>query len=189
MTRDMTYAEFEQLLSVYGSERARWPVEARVRAARLVARSPEAERLLQETEALDRVLAQAPLPALAREAELAGRIVMAAQRSPRVVTVQPREAAAVRVACPSADEEMEGPAVATPGGRRGWVLERVRPVVAHHSVGVGAALSAAALMMGVLLGMSNLPQPVLRPVQQLTGLPVASSTTTTATDLADEDYL
>ena len=48
----MTIAEFERLLDVYGSDRTRWPVEARASAGHLVARDRAARRLLAEAEAL-----------------------------------------------------------------------------------------------------------------------------------------
>ncbi|KAB2912397.1 MAG: hypothetical protein F9K29_19190, partial [Hyphomicrobiaceae bacterium] len=70
---NMTQADFERLLEVYGSDRTRWPVEARTGASHLVARDAAARRLLAEAEALDRVLERAPLPSLAREAALADR--------------------------------------------------------------------------------------------------------------------
>ena len=41
----MTIAEFERLLDVYGSDRTRWPVEARASAGHLVARDRAARRL------------------------------------------------------------------------------------------------------------------------------------------------
>ena len=81
----MTLPEFERLLEVYGSDRTRWPVEARASAGQLTARDPAACRLLIEAEALDRILVRAPLPSLASEAALAERILAAAQRSPRMV--------------------------------------------------------------------------------------------------------
>jgi hypothetical protein len=81
----MTIADFERLLDVYGSDRTRWPVEARASAGQLVARDKAARRLLAEAEALDRTLERAPLPSLAEEAALADRILAAARRSPRMV--------------------------------------------------------------------------------------------------------
>jgi hypothetical protein len=80
----MTIADFERLLDVYGSDRTRWPVEARASAGQLVARDKAARRLLAEAEALDRTLERAPLPSLAEEAALADRILVAARRSPRM---------------------------------------------------------------------------------------------------------
>ena len=84
----MTLPEFERLLEIYGSDRTRWPVEARTSAGQLTARDPAACRLLLEAEALDRILERAPLPSLASEAALAERIIAAAQRSPRMVRTE-----------------------------------------------------------------------------------------------------
>src|SRR6266705_3498693 len=81
----MTTADFERLLDVYGSDRTRWPVEARASAGQLVARDRAARRLLAEAEALDRALERAPLPSLVQEAAMAERIVAAARRHPRIV--------------------------------------------------------------------------------------------------------
>ena len=69
----MTIAELERLLDVYGSDRTRWPVEARASAGHLAARDRAARRLLAEAEALDRALERAPLPTLAQEAAMAER--------------------------------------------------------------------------------------------------------------------
>src|SRR6476660_7887243 len=85
---NMTIADLEHLLDVYGSDRARWPVDARSGAGQLAGRDRSARRLLGEAEALDRVLERAPLPSLAREAALADRIIAAAQRSPRIVHIE-----------------------------------------------------------------------------------------------------
>ena len=82
---NMTIADLERLLDVYGSDRTRWPVDARAGAGQLATRDKAARRLLGEAEALDRVLERAPLPSLVREAALADRIIAAAQRSPRIV--------------------------------------------------------------------------------------------------------
>ena len=88
MSTEMIYADFERLLAVYGSNRARWPADARAQASRLVARSADARTLLAEAEALDLALDRAPRPSLVGEAALAARIVAAAQKTPRVVATQ-----------------------------------------------------------------------------------------------------
>jgi hypothetical protein len=85
---NMTIGDLEHLLDVYGSDRARWPIDARSGAGQLAARDRAARRLLGEAEALDRLLERAPLPSLAREAALADRIIAAAQRSPRIVHIE-----------------------------------------------------------------------------------------------------
>jgi hypothetical protein len=137
----MTLAEFERLLDVYGGDRTRWPTEARAAAAQLVARDAEARRLLAEAEALDRVLERAPLPALAKEGALADRIVAAAQRSPRIVKI--------------AGARPVQPAVPAAAGRG-------RTPVRLSSASVGAAgLLVASLMIGVVIGRTNLPEQLL----------------------------
>jgi hypothetical protein len=137
----MTLTEFERLLDVYGGDRTRWPMEARAAAAHLVARDVDAQRLLAEAEALDRVLERAPLPALAKEAALADRIAAAAQRSPRIVKL-----GGARPAEPAA------PAAARIG----------RLPLRFSSANVGAAgLLVASLMIGVVIGRTDLPQQLL----------------------------
>src|SRR6188474_3247223 len=90
---NMTIGDLEYLLDVYGSDRTRWPVDARSGAGQLATRDKAARRLLGEAEALDRVLERAPLPSLAREAALADRILVAARRSPRMVAAGKTDAA------------------------------------------------------------------------------------------------
>jgi hypothetical protein len=149
----MTLAEFERLLDIYGGDRTRWPIEARAAAAHLVARHRDARRLLAEAEVLDRVLESAPLPALAIEAALAERIVAAAQRSPRIVTIGG--------AGPPRVEKAPGlPAVRAAA---------TRPPLLHRKVGA-AGLLVASLMFGVVIGRTSLPQQVLPELAELAGL-------------------
>lgn len=174
----MTLAEFERLLDVYGSDRTRWPVEARASAGQLVARDRAARRLLAEAEALDRALERAPLPSLAQEAATAERIVAAARRYPRIVSVARVEAG--RPAAPAA-----GNIVQLPPARAGtrWLTPRTA------FGGVAGAL-AASLAFGVFLGLSTLSQGVLPALEQMTGLTLGSSGPVVAqVDLLDEDLL
>jgi hypothetical protein len=145
----MTLTEFERLLDIYGGDRTRWPTEARAAAAHLVARDADAQHLLAEAEALDRVLERAPLPALAKEAALADRIVAAAQRSPRIVKIggAPR-------AQPAA------PAAAAGG--------RLRPRLGSARVGA-AGLLVASLMFGLVIGRTGLAQHLLPELAQIEG--------------------
>lgn len=154
----MTLAEFARLLDVYGGDRTRWPTEARAAAAHLVARDAGAGRLLAEAEALDRVLERAPLPALATEAALADRIVAAAQRSPRIVKI-----GGARPVAPGLTQvETAAGSVARGNG----------PTRSRFLSGkVGAAgLLVASLMVGVVIGRTNLPQQVLPALADITGL-------------------
>jgi hypothetical protein len=175
----MTIAEFERLLDVYGSDRTRWPVEARASAGHLVARDRAARRLLAEAEALDRALERAPLPTLAQEAAMAERIVAAARRTPRIVAVARTEAGRP-AAAPAADNIVQLPAAR---GRPQWLTTRTA------FGGVASAL-AASLALGVFLGLSNLSQGVLPAVELMTGIPLGSNGAVIAQiDLLDEDLL
>jgi len=175
----MTIAEFERLLEVYGADRTRWPVEARAGAGQLVARDRAARRLLAEAEALDRVLERAPLPSLAREAELAERIVAAARRSPRMV--------------PSSRADATRPAPAAAGG--GNVVSLSGPQAGSRrlpvrAMGGAAGALAASLLLGIYLGLSSLSQGVVPALEQLTGLTLTPGNAAVAqVDLLDEDLL
>lgn len=150
----MTLADFERLLDVYGGDRTRWPAEARAAAAQLVARDAKARRTLAEAESLDRVLERAPLPSLAVEAALAERIVAAAQRSPRIVKTARGQSPVVSLP--------EGQAVPLPRAasrKLGLLRGEVR----------AAAVLAASLMVGIFIGISNVPQSVVPALADLAG--------------------
>ena len=175
----MTLADFERLLEVYGGDRTRWPAEARAAAAQLVAREPRARLLLAEAEALDRVLERAPLPSLASEAALAERIVAGAQRSPRMVRL-PEGAAPAPPAAVG-----EGRVVPLPHvSRGGW-----RPLLERPDVGRAAALFAASLAVGILIGLANLPQQMLPALEGPGGFPDRASYNLAQIEPFDEDVL
>jgi hypothetical protein len=155
---NMTVAELERLLEVYGSDRTRWPAEARAGASQLVSRDKAARRLLVEAEALDRALERAPLLSLGREAELADRIAAAAQRSPRIVRFNTAPSSAP-----------------TPGSSSGSILHlpdaRARRQWRNATrFGGAASLLAASLAVGVMIGLSSLPQPLAPAFEELSGL-------------------
>lgn len=142
----MTLADFERLLDVYGGDRTRWPAEARAAAAQLVARDAKACRTLAEAESLDRVLERAPLPSLAVEAALAERIVVAAQRSPRIVKSAIGQSSVVAL-----PDVRALPPQRSSSRKLGLLRGDVRT----------AALLASALMVGIFIGISNVPQSVV----------------------------
>lgn len=146
----MTLADFERLLDIYGGDRTRWPTDGRAAAAQLVSRDAKARRILAEAEALDRILERAPLPSLAVEAGLAERIVAAAQRSPRIVRSTGEMAAA-----PSATGAGTRAQEQARRGRRGDLRT--------------AALLAASLLVGIFIGVSNVPQNVVPALADLAG--------------------
>jgi hypothetical protein len=154
----MTLAELGQLLDVYGADRVRWPANVRAAAAHFVARDVEARRLLAEAEALDRVLESAPVPALAVEAALVERIVAAAQRSPRIVKIEDSRPA---VAGATSVQAAAPPVVVTPGSRRPRLLGREARAV---------GFLAASLVIGVVLGNSELTPQLLPELADMTGI-------------------
>jgi len=173
----MTIADFERLLDVYGSDRSRWPVEARACAGQLVARDKTARRLLAEAEALDKTLERAPLPSLAAEAALADRIIAAARRSPRMVPASTAIAA-------GGGHRTAGNVVRLPGtaARPLWL----RPT----GLASAAGMLAASLALGVFLGVSSLSQGVLPALEDMTGITLGTQTRAVAqVDLLDEDLL
>jgi hypothetical protein len=173
----MTIADFERLLDVYGSDRTRWPVEARASAGQLVARDRAARRLLAEAEALDRTLERAPLPSLAEEAALADRILVAARRSPRMVPAAKADAA--EMARRVIDNVVRLPSLRA---RPRWL----RPT----GFGGAAGMLAASLALGVFLGLSNLSQGVLPALEDMTGITLSTGGHVVAqVDLLDEDLL
>ena len=179
----MTIAEFERLLDIYGSDRTRWPVEARASAGHLVARDRAARRLLAEAEALDRALERAPLPTLAQEAAIAERIVGAAKRTPRVVPAA--KAAPAQQTSRGADNHSADNVVRLSGLR-----QRAQRLTGRSSLGGVAGALAASLVVGILIGHSNLTQPVLPAIEQLTGITLGSNAPVVAQiDLLDEDLL
>jgi hypothetical protein len=176
---NMTLAEFERLLDIYGGDRARWPTEARAGAAQLVAREGTARRLLAEADALDRALERAPLPTLASEAALADRIVAAAQRSPRMV---PSTHAATETTVTA--QTGRGQVIRWPRARTRW------GDLARSQTGRAAGLLAACLLFGVFIGLINPPQGMLPVMAEMTGLSLDSSGyTLTQLDGLDEDLI
>jgi hypothetical protein len=182
--KNMTLADFERLLEVYGSDRTRWPVEARSGAGQLVARDKAARRLLAEAECLDRALERAPLPSLAREAELAERILQSARRSPRIV-----HAARAPAVSPAASGPVSGSGnvITIPASR-----SRLRPrwLSTRTVFGGAAGTLAASLALGVLIGLSSLPQTVMPALEQMTGIRLSTTSQILAQiDLLDEDLI
>jgi hypothetical protein len=154
--KSITLAELGQLLDVYGADRLRWPANVRTAATQLVARDAEARRLLVEAEALDRVLDNAPVPALAVEAALAERIVAAAQRSPRMVKLEDSR--------PAAPDATPVQAVALPAARPDFRRPRF---LGREARALG--FLAASLAIGVVLGTELTPQ-ILPELADMAGL-------------------
>jgi hypothetical protein len=176
----MTIADFVRLLDVYGSDRTRWPVEARACAGQLVARDKAARRLLAEAEALDKTLERAPLPSLAAEAALADRIIATARRSPRMVPASNMTAAG----------RPDLPSNVVPSNVVRLPSLAARPRWLPTGVASAAGMLAASLALGVFLGVSSLSQGVVPALEDMTGISLGVQARTVAqVDLLDEDLL
>ena len=143
------------MLEVYGSDRTRWPADARAGAGQLVARDRAARRLLAEAEAWPRPGARACALAHARGGA-GDRIAAAAQRSLRIVRFQQR-----------ADCGAPAASKATCFGFR---LARTAAWRSATVLGGAASFLAASLAIGILLGFSSLPQPLAPAFQELSGM-------------------
>ena len=164
----MTLREFEHLLDVYGADRTRWPLAARVSAAARLTTDGEARRLLREAEALDAVLLRTSEPDDADVARLTDRIVAAARTAPRL----------------AATSQTSTPPQVHPSGRLGG---NGRDLMRR-----GAALLAASLMMGIFIGQSQLGARAVPAREELTGIGSSASADRLAMldlhiDAVDED--
>jgi hypothetical protein len=85
--------KLEATLDTYGADRTRWPAPVRHALSGLIAGNVEAQKLLKDAEAFDRLLDQAPRYDAARVERLRERIAAAAARQPRLISARPKEAA------------------------------------------------------------------------------------------------
>lgn len=143
----------QMVLDVHGSDRDRWPAADRLQLARLLANDLEAQQLLAEAKAFDRLLDMAPSLPQERTAALARRIVAAAQS-------EGRPADDVKGAVDRTDSTTTG--VTKPlyrpmpsFGRSGWSNGRNRTAAGS------AALLVASLFMGLVAGAVLLPGELL----------------------------
>lgn len=136
MTNDVTgNARLEQLrltLDTFGADRTRWPAQRRHELSQFIAASTEAQTLMADAAAFDRLLDMAPTLDGARQQALLDSILKAAERTPRVVIEN-------------------APAVRPPAVRSPTVRSIERRNVRRWGGGAGAAL-AASLMLGIFAG-------------------------------------
>jgi hypothetical protein len=173
-TRLADLTELESVLDTFGGDPERWPASKRERMMGFAASDKEARRLLREAEALDAVLTRAAGPPVGNTARLAERIAAAAARSAQGGSA---DAGADRLHRGAEDH-------AAAGGKAGVVIAWPRPGsrAAPHAgprsaaaaEGAGpsgspaarrdrlttnwrtAAMMAASLMIGVLVGAMDL---------------------------------
>ena len=120
-------------LEISGADRTRWPAQERLRFAPLISGNEEAQRLLTEAAALDRLLDKIPAADPARLGGLVDRIVAAA-----AAEGQPRADNVVSIA----------------SARRASAGSAKRPVH-QRSSWQAAALLAASLFVGAFVGTSG----------------------------------
>jgi hypothetical protein len=168
----------ERLLDIYGADRTRWPARERLRFAGVDSDDTVAARMLAEAGALDRLLEQAPRASGADIDALKERIVAAALRSgaPQLAVVAGGNAGvAKRSSAPT-----RGSAFAARLGHGQWPA---------------AAMLAASLVLGVMVGSTGTLDNTLQEVADVAGF---GSTASDSSQLAlgddiygqmDEDLL
>ena len=149
----------ERLLDIYGADRTRWPARERLRFASVVSEDKAAAQLLAQADALDRLLEQAPRASVADIDALKERIMAAALRSgPQLAVVASGQPASGRVM----PVQGRRPAFAARFGRGEWPA---------------AALLAASLVLGVMLGSAGTFDATMQEMAEVTGLTSAPSDT------------
>jgi hypothetical protein len=166
MTTKNTRAEdrqaLERLLEVFGADRTRWPARERLRFASLICEDDAARRLVAESAALDALLDRAPRASEDRERALKERIVAAALRSGEA------KLAVVASGQPKASH--------LPTFMRAARLGSSRNGTRASREWSAAALLAASLVIGVMLGSSGTFDATVQEVAEATGLTTATET-------------
>jgi hypothetical protein len=138
-----------RLLEIHGADRTRWPARERLRFAGVISEDKTAAKLLAEAEALDRLLDQAPRASAAGIEALKERIVAAALR-----THEPHLAVIA-------------------GGKKVAVLPQARlgrrSLAARFGEWPAAAVLAASLVLGVMLGTTGTVETTMQEVAQVAG--------------------
>ncbi len=120
--------KLEAALDTYGADRTRWPAPLRLTLSGLIAGNLDAQKMLKDAQAFDRLLDSAPQYDAGRLDVLSNRIAAAAERQPRLAVSHAR---------------------ATSGGSSVWTSLR-----RHH--GVAATALAASLVLGIFAGQLNM---------------------------------
>jgi len=176
-TRAIDRKALEHLLDVCGADRTRWPARERLRFASFITQDGEAQRLVAESAALDALLDRAPRASEDRERALKERIVATALRTGEtklaIVTsndapAPPRLPIWLRAASPARMRE-----------RREWPA---------------AAVLAASLVLGVMLGSAGTFDSTMQQVAEAAGIDSTAETSQLALgeDMlgsVDEDFL
>lgn len=162
-----------RLLEIHGADRTRWPARERLRFAGIISDDKGAARLVAEAEALDLLLDRAPRVSEAKIDALKERIVAAALRSERPKLT------------------------AVAGGRsapKAWLGQLRRPSWTSRSEWPAAAVLAASLVVGVVLGSAGTFDTTMQRMASVAGLSTAGDGTNLALGeellgSSDEDML
>ncbi len=179
-TRAKDRQALEHLLDVYGAERTRWPARERLRFASFICEDEAAQRLVAESAALDAVLDRATRASEDRERVLKERIVAAALRISETK---------LAVVTGAGDKTSRLPTWLTPA-RRSLSLGGKRTGREWPA----AALLAASLVVGVMLGSAGTFDTTVQDVAEATGFATASDSPQLALGeeilaMSDEDLL
>lgn len=156
-----------RLLEVHGADRTRWPARERLQFASVISEDKAAARLLAEAQALDRLLDKAPRPSEAGIDALKERIMAAALRTrePQLTVITGSKPASVRT----------------------WPAQWHRPALAARFAELpAAAVLAASLVLGVMLGSAGTFDATVQEVAQVAGFGSTSDGSQLA--LGDEAY-
>ncbi len=156
----------DDVLAIYGSDRARWPAAVRNELVTLIASSAEARALMAQAQALDRLMDLAPKLSADRLTLLTERISAQAERTPRMSVIT------------------------------GTKQPRAKPVPEWRRHATGITALAASLFLGLLLGQNATLAPAVSEVATAVGIEsLGDGSQIAATDEAysdvgiDEDLL
>lgn len=158
MTRDQranNRQALEHLLNVYGADRTRWPARERLRFAGFICEDEAAQRMLAEAGALDKLLDCASHASEERERALKERIVAAALRSGETT-----------LAVVAGNES-------TASQRPNWMRMPSLRKVPMRREWPAAAVLAASLVVGVMLGSSGTLDSTAQEMAEATGFATA----------------
>jgi molybdopterin converting factor small subunit len=161
-----------RLLEIHGADRTRWPARERLRFAGVISEDKAAAKLLAEAAALDRLLDQAPRASDSGVEALKERIMAAALRThePHLAVIAGGKKIAV-----------------LPQAQRGRRSLPGRSLAGRFVEWPAAAVLAASLVLGVMLGTTGTVETTMQEVAQAAGF--GSGTSDTAQLALGDDAL
>ncbi len=176
-TKAIDRKALEHLLDVCGADRTRWPARERLRFASFITQDEEAQRLVAESAALDALLDRAPRASEDRERVLKERIVAAALRTSET-----------RLAVVTSNDKLAAPRLPI------WLRAAAPARMRERREWPAAAVLAASLVLGVMLGSAGTFDSTMQQVAEVAGIDGTAETSQLALgeDMlgsADEDLL